>query len=419
MALAPVQTRPVLDAATDRSLRRRVAIIWALLFVNVLEYISLPTVVTIPHTFGKLITQVALGGALVLALTVNRRLMVRPNALLVLASVAATSALMISIRGEVSRVGSDVRAGRLIAFVVVLWLLTPWWGRKDLMLPRIYLRCLVAVLATVVLGLAISPHRAFYEGRLDGDIWPIAPTQVGHYAAIVAGISAVMWLGGVMSKRTAGVLFFGGVTLLLLTHTRTALIAMLVAVFAASLSLFASRRRVRRVLVIGLVLLIGGTLTFLPAVTTWFSRGESTTEVSDLSGRTIVWSALLNEPRTSQQVLFGFGLSNGSFDGLSIDNSWLATYQDEGLFGDVIDGLMIASLLLLAAFRPRSPARAIAIFIVVYCLIASFTETGLGAASPYLLDLTIAASLLAPAPPPELMSAPTDEVPRLDRVALV
>ena len=30
-----------------------------------------------------------------------------------------------------------------------------------------------------------------------------------------------------------------------------------------------------------------------------------------------------------------------------------------------------------------------------YCLVASITETGLGDASPYLLELTVAASLLA------------------------
>ena len=37
---------------------------------------------------------------------------------------------------------------------------------------------------------------------------------------------------------------------------------------------------------------------------------------------------------------------------------------------------------------------AVAMFIIVYCAIASTTETGLGDVSPYLLDLTIAASLL-------------------------
>jgi len=394
-ALAPAL--PVaLDATAERSVRRRVTVIWALLFLNVLEYVSLPTVFALPQTVAKVVTQAALGLALLLALTVNRRLVVRPNILLVLASLLAASSLMISVRSEVSRVGSDVRAVRLIGFVLVLWLLTPWWGRSDLMLTRVHLRCLVAVLGIVVLGVLVSPHLAFTQGRLGGDLWPIEPTQVAHYAAVVAGIVAVMWLSGVLSKRKAALLFPVAVIILLLTHTRTALVALLAGVLVASLSLFAWRRRVRRVIVTCLVFLVLGGAAFAPAVSTWFTRGESTTELTDLTGRTIVWSELVNAPRDKAQMIFGFGLSNGGFDGLPIDNSWLATYQDQGLLGDVIDGLMLASLLTVAAFRPRSPARAIALFILSYCLIASFTETGLGEASPYMLDLAVAASLLAP-----------------------
>jgi hypothetical protein len=37
----------------------------------------------------------------------------------------------------------------------------------------------------------------------------------------------------------------------------------------------------------------------------------------------------------------------------------------------------------------------VALFLVTYCPVASISETGLGDAWPYLLDLVIAASLLA------------------------
>ena len=67
---------------------------------------------------------------------------------------------------------------------------------------------------------------------------------------------------------------------------------------------------------------------------------------------------------------------------------------DQGLVGDVIDGSVLLLLLLVACFSPRGPRRAVALFLVVYCLIASFTESGLGEASPYLLDLTVAMSIL-------------------------
>jgi hypothetical protein len=43
----------------------------------------------------------------------------------------------------------------------------------------------------------------------------------------------------------------------------------------------------------------------------------------------------------------------------------------------------------------RGIRRAVALFLVAYCLVASISETGLGDASPYLLNLVVAASLLA------------------------
>jgi hypothetical protein len=37
-----------------------------------------------------------------------------------------------------------------------------------------------------------------------------------------------------------------------------------------------------------------------------------------------------------------------------------------------------------------------ALFLTIYCLVASFTEDGFTDATPYLLDLALAASLLVP-----------------------
>jgi len=358
---------------------RRVTVIWVLLFFNVMSYTELPTVIPIPHLLGKILTQVALPIAFLLALTVNRRLLIRPSLFLGLWSVLAAFALMISLRGEVSIIGSDYRAVRLILFVSVLWLLTPWWGRQDMTLVRTYIFCLVAALGTVLFGLAVSPHKAFsFEGRLAGDIWPIFPTQVAHYASVTAGLVAVLWLCGLIGKKLALTLFVTCTAILVLTHTRTALIAMLAGILVAGISLFPSNRRVRLVFFNGLVIALIGIVSFLPALTHWFSRGQSTQELTSLTGRTAVWSELVHAPRSEPQILFGFGLSNNSFDGSPIDNSWLSVYQDQGLVGDVLCGLIMLCLLLTAAFRPRGPTRALALFLLTYCLIASFTETGLG-----------------------------------------
>jgi hypothetical protein len=118
----------------------------------------------------------------------------------------------------------------------------------------------------------------------------------------------------------------------------------------------------------------------------------------------VVWGELVNAPRPIDNIIFGQGLSNDSFNGLSIDDSWLSVYLDQGLVGDVLVALIMISLIIIAAFRPRGPDRAVALFLLVYCLIASLTETGLGQASTYLLDLTIAASLMVP-PAPELLES--------------
>jgi hypothetical protein len=117
---------------------------------------------------------------------------------------------------------------------------------------------------------------------------------------------------------------------------------------------------------------------------------------------------VLATPRTEMNTLFGFGISNDSIDGLSIDSSWLSTYLDEGLIGDIIDGLVLLALLTVALCSPPGAGRAVALFLVVYCTIASFTETGLGQPSTYFLDLTVAMSALMP----PLVRDRSDEVDR-------
>jgi len=73
----------------------------------------------------------------------------------------------------------------------------------------------------------------------------------------------------------------------------------------------------------------------------------------------------------------------------------VASYLDEGWFGVGLEVAALLLLVLVALTRRRGPCRAVALFLVVYCLVASFTETGLGDASPYLLDLVVAGALLA------------------------
>jgi hypothetical protein len=383
---------------TDREVRRRLAWIWGLLFVNVLAYTEAPVIIPIPSALGKSLTQGALILALGLTLMLNRRLVVRPNGFLVLFSVFCALSVVMSVHMFFG-FGSIVRAARLSVFVLVLWLLTPWWGRRDLLFARIHRRALMIVLGSVLVAMVIAPGKAFAQaggGRLGGALWAIPPTQVAHYAAVFTGITVVMWFSGMLKPRGAAVAASVGVGVLLLTHTRTALIGLLVGVLVAGLSLFASRKRVRRAFLITLLVAILVTTLFAPFVSRWFTRGESAREVSNLTGRTAVWTALVHQPRSEVNTLFGYGMSNDSFNGLPIDSSWLSIYLDQGLVGDAIVAVALLLLLLLALLAPRGPARAMALFLIIYCLIASYTETGLGDPSPYLLDLTVTMSLLMP-----------------------
>jgi hypothetical protein len=392
-----LQSRPA--EATDRWVRRRVGIAWGLLVLDVLPYTSrtwtgAPLVIPIPSVVGKLIAQGAMPAALLLALSVNRRLLVRPNVFLCLVSLLIIESFLLIL--EPQHIGTIYRTFRFGGFVATLWLLTPWWGRRDLQLVRSHLTTLLVVVGTVLIGIPLKHHSAFGEGRLDGAVWPMPPPQVAHIAAVATGLVVILWLGGMMSGRaTLGIVLITVATLLL-THTRTALVGMTAGIIVAGLSLFKVRARARKLFASLFVIVSVGALTLSGIVTTYLDRGESTQQLTDLTGRTNVWSQILTTPRDEFQVFFGFGLSNLSFNGLSIDSNWLGSYYDLGLFGVAVTAAMLVFVLVYAFLQPPGVRRALALFLVAYCLVSSFTETGLSDPSLYLLDLSVAVSLLVP-----------------------
>jgi hypothetical protein len=391
-AVRPARREPL---AIQGALIRGPRPVWAALFLNLLAFSGLPTVLPIPGPVGQLITQGALAVALVLALLANPRGIVRPSLVLVLLTCLALVALVVAPHNEFL-FGSVFRASRLTAFTLVLWLLTPWWGRSDFALLRAHLSCLRVVLYTVVIGVILSPGAAFsYGGRLSGALWPIPPTQVAHYAAVLLGCTVVLWFCGRMAGRTTLLTVVGGFAALAGTHTRTALLGLFIGLLVAAASLFVGHARVRRTsALIGFVVVLAGT-TLGPFLREWALRGQSTQEAGQLTGRTKVWTAVFQLQRPPLQELFGSGLSNKSFNGLPIDSNWVATYLDQGWFGISIEVISLLTIILLAVTHPRGPRRAVALFLVAYILVASVTETGLGDASPYMLELVLAASLLA------------------------
>jgi hypothetical protein len=137
---------------------------------------------------------------------------------------------------------------------------------------------------------------------------------------------------------------------------------------------------------------------FAQPIVSWAARGQSQQDASQLTGRTKVWTALLQEHRPMLNDIFGNGLSNKSFDGLSIDSNWIASYLDLGWFGVVTQIVFMVVLVGMAVTHVRGTRRAVALFLIGYCIVASFTETGTGDASTYVLDLVVAAALLVPEP---------------------
>ena len=370
---------------------------WAALYLNVLTFMGAGFLV-IPHAIGQPFTQVMVLVALVLALLANPRMAVRPNIFLTLLTAMAVLALIVSIHNEFLY-GSTYRAVRLILFVIVLWLLTPWWGRPDLPLLRAHLLCQRVIIASVWLGALLAPGAAFgTSGRLSGVLWPMPPPQVAHYAAVLFGCTVVLWFCGVLTGRGMAVTLVAAGAALVATHTRTALLGVVLGLVVAGASLFVGYARVRRTTAVMLLASVAAWIVFSPLIVSWLARGQSAQDLTDLTGRTKVWAAVSQQQFTMMEKLFGTGLGNKSFNGLPIDSNWVATRLELGRLGVSIVVAFLLVLFFAAITRPAGPRRAIALFLLVYSVTASFTETGLGDASPYLLELSVAASLLASSP---------------------
>lgn len=386
---------PVDGFLTQQRTPKLLGAVWTLLVINTLGSQGAVTIVTIPRSVIQIVTMGSLVAAFGLALLINPRFQLRPSAYLLLLSLLVIVSIAASARLE-SGYGALFRCARLLMLVATLWLITRWWN-DGFAFVRHHIKAVCAVLLTVVAGLIISPGTALpetYDGRVVGALWPMTPPQIGQYAATVIGLTVLLWLGDRTTRSSLLLIAVPAAGLLLLSHTRTAALALVAGLAVALVSLTSTSARARRVfaratMVVGLVALFAA-----PLIQAWFRRGQDDESLSDLTGRQKVWDALLAEPRTMSEQLFGVGLTNKSFDGLPIDNSWLAVYHEQGFFGIAIVLAFLATLLIVAALRPPSLARSGALFLIVYCLIASYTEAGLGDASPYLLNLTVAAALL-------------------------
>lgn len=398
---------------------KAVGIVWLLLGLNTLGSAGAKTIVQLPRSLIQLVTMGSLVVAFALALALNVRLRIRPSAFVFLLTLLLVPSVISSVHLE-SGFGALFRCTRLALFVGTLWLVTRWWD-GSVTFVRHHIRMYFAVLVSVAAGLAISPGAAMpdlYGGRLVGALWPLTPPQIGQYAAVITGLTVLLLLGRQVDRAGAAVVIVPSLVLLALTHTRTATVGLLVGLALAIGSLLLTSAAARRFFTWAVLVATVAAVGFASALQAWFLRGQSKENFSSLTGRAKVWDALLAAPRTTAEQFFGVGLGDKSFGGLPIDNSWLAVYNEQGLIGVAIVAAVILVLGGVALLRPPSLPRACAIFLISYVAISSYTEAGLGDASPYLLHLALAASLLAapaaatplPAPPP-----PRPGIPRWAR----
>ena len=402
MSLTEIRGRPLEEDDVPRGPRHAkiIGAVWALLIFNTLATQGVSALVPIPRSVTQALTMSAVGFAFALALIVNPRLKIRPSAYLMLLSLLVVTSFAGSVRME-SGVGSLFRCARLSLFVATLWLISPWMN-GSMRFVRQHIRVLTVLLVSVALGLVVSPGSAMpalNQGRLTGVLWPLTPTQIGQYAAVTAGLAVLLWINRLTDARSVAFVAGPSVILLVLTHTRTASLGLIVGLVVAVLSMWLTSGRARKAFGWGLASVGVAAVLLGPLLQTWILRGQDSENFTNLTGRAKVWDRLLAAPRTWYEEVFGKGLSNKSFDGLPIDNSWLSVYHEQGYLGVTIVALFLLTLIVVAIARPPSPARACALFLITYCLVASYTEAGLGDAATYLLHLAVAAGLLAaPAP---------------------
>ncbi|MEE1786642.1 O-antigen ligase domain-containing protein [Streptomyces sp. SP17BM10] len=383
-----------------------VGAVWALLILNTLGSAGARTVIPLPRSLIQTATMGALLSAFALALVLNLRLRIRPGAHLFLLTLLLVLSVISSAHLE-SGFGALFRCARLALFVGTLWLLSRWWDGGETFV-RHHIRAYYAVLASVAAGLVVAPGAAMpelYGGRLVGALWPLTPPQIGQYAAVIIGLTVLLLLGGRTTRGSAAAVVVPSLVLLALTHTRTATLGLILGLALAIGSLVLTSAAARRFFAWAVLSAAVAAVALGSLLQAWFLRGQSQENFSSLTGRAKVWDALLAAPRTTTEQLFGAGLGDKSFGGLPIDNSWLAVYNEQGLTGVAVVAAIIIGLGGVALLRPPSLARACAIFLIGYCAIASYTEAGLGDASPYLLHLTVAAGLLAAPAPAEPLAA--------------
>jgi hypothetical protein len=138
---------------------------------------------------------------------------------------------------------------------------------------------------------------------------------------------------------------------------------------------------------------------FVP-LRSWAVREQDSQRLASLTGRTLAWSAVLEQQTSVRTTMLGHGLGNkgvllrrgeGDFDVMAIDNGWLSLFWETGWLGVGVVLLALLSAVVAVARAPTPAVRAAAGFLLVYVAVTSITETGLSDLSSQTLHVLVAA----------------------------
>ena len=335
---------------------------------------------------------VFLGLAVYQAQKVNLRFRVAHAWPVALYSLMAVIGLLPPLGGRAG-LGSMFRAVRFVLTLLLLLQLVPVFARDRYIPLRGHLAMMKLITVSTLVAMALG--KGFdNEGRLITQLPALTAPGLAQWTALFSFLLVFGMLRRAIPVRSGLMWLAGSTVCLLLSHSRTPLVAGGAGFVAGLLAMFVSSQRARRLVSWTLFTVPVAALMFGPAVQAWFLRGQDQSQLNTLTGRTKAWAKVYAFPRDVYSRLFGVGLTDKSIEGLPIDSGYLSVYHEQGRIGVAVITIIFVVFLARILTRRPSMARAVALFLVVYVLIASYTETGIGDMSSYVLHLMLAMVLV-------------------------
>lgn len=243
---------------------------------------------------------------------------------------------------------SLTRSGRLVVTVAAVLWLTSRWNRTALLRTTATVAAGISAAALVGRVLGLSP---LFNERLTGWLPPLGPNALGVTAGIGLIAAAVLWLRHELATPRALAYVVTLAPTLLLTQSRTAVLATGIGLVTALLIGRAPRTAAAlywAALGVALIALAG----LDPLAGSRF-RWDST-----FSGRTTGWDTVVGLHREPAGTWFGDGLAakyvpdRSVFGGIRpVDGTWHSAYLEAGLIGL---GLLAVAVIVLICLNLRA-----------------------------------------------------------------